>query len=71
MQLALSLDFFLSFFDDNILKLLCSKSNRYAEKYIEGLNNDQTVPEYLKKFTQFTPSTIMPYIGSLLYMDLV
>ena len=69
---ASPLDFFLLFFDDDILKLICSESNRYAEKYIEGLNNNnQKLSEYLKKFTQFTPSTIMLYIGCLLYMGLV
>ena len=48
---ASPLDFFLLFFDDDILKLICSESNRcYAEKYIEGLNNnDQTLSEYLSK----------------------
>ena len=69
---ASPLDFFVLFFYDDILKLICSESNRYAEKYIEGLNNnDKILSEYLKKFTQFTPSTIMLYIGCLLYMGLV
>ena len=59
-------------FDNDILLLICTESNRYAEDYLRSLqNNNETVPEYLKRFSPFTPSSIMLYIGCLLYMGLV
>ena len=52
--------------------LICTESNRYAENYLRSLqNNNETVPEYLKTFSLFTPSSIMLYIGCLLYIGLV